>query len=198
MIEIRTASGVKIDLENPQPQDIDICDIARGLSHCCRFAGQLPRFYSVAQHSTLVASLVDRPLRLAALLHDGSEAYMGDLSRNLKHSRFLVGYRVLEEKLQGVIQQRFGYLTSREDLEHIKTADNLAAVYERVTLRESHTFRPLEDLSRALESGFVHGELDDFMALVPHLQRRFPILSSLPSHLAEDNFLSAYHEYTEG
>lgn len=84
-----TASGKVFDLHRPHPDDIDSLDIAHGLSQICRYNGRTPIFYSVAQHSLLVASLAahaDEPptVTLAALLHDAAEAYTGDIIRPLK------------------------------------------------------------------------------------------------------------------
>lgn len=57
---IETVSGKQIDLMNPSVTDIDIHDIAWGLSRQPRFAGhtitEIP--YSVAQHSVHVANIV--------------------------------------------------------------------------------------------------------------------------------------------
>lgn len=136
MIPFRTVSGRRIDLERPRSEDITIEDIACGLSRICRFNGQLPEFYSVAEHSIFVAELVDPQLRLAALLHDASEAYLGDVSRNLKHSPALAGYRALESLLQGVIEDRFGLRFCSADRHQIKIADDLAATWERVVVRD--------------------------------------------------------------
>lgn len=63
---------------NPQAKDINISVIARVLSRTPRFSGHTREFYSVAQHSCLVADLVDRKdLKLHALLHDAHEVYSG-------------------------------------------------------------------------------------------------------------------------
>jgi hypothetical protein len=71
---------------NPNPDEIHIMDVAQGLSHVCRFAGQVKVFYSVAQHSVLVSKLLDDRTALWGLLHDASEAYLHDLTRPLKHA----------------------------------------------------------------------------------------------------------------
>lgn len=190
MIAFTTTSGRCLDLEYPHPEDIDISDIARGLSHCCRFAGQLPHFYSVAQHSVLVSSLVDPPLHMAALLHDGSEAYLGDLSRNLKHSKYLLGYRVLEERLQDAVQQHFGYTVSSEDKDQVKIADDLVACFENVCHRELGVFK-IHDLSRLQEAGFVRSSVEDMSVLVPRLKHLWDM--SLDSKEAEDAFIAEFN-----
>ena len=72
---------------DPRPEEVCIEDIAHALANICRFGGHCKRFYSVAQHSILVADLVaqvEPQFRLAALLHDAPEAYIGDMVRPLK------------------------------------------------------------------------------------------------------------------
>ena len=54
----------------PRIDKVAIEDIAHGLAFQCRFNGQTCDFYSVAQHSLIVADLVPESHRLAALLHD--------------------------------------------------------------------------------------------------------------------------------
>lgn len=78
-------------VNDPDPFTISIEAIARGLSRICRFNGHCKRYYSVAQHSIHVSRLVagktaeaTRSLQLWGLLHDASEAYIGDLIRPVK------------------------------------------------------------------------------------------------------------------
>src|SRR5271156_4912831 len=78
---IQTFTGKKFYPFNPKPQDIDIRDIAHALSNICRFTGHTKRFYSVAEHSRNVAKLVPAHMKLQALLHDASEAYLCDIAR---------------------------------------------------------------------------------------------------------------------
>lgn len=73
-----TVSGRHLDLLAPDWREIDLFDVARGLSRIARFSGQSRRAFSVAEHCLLVAELAPAPLRLAALLHDAHEAYFGD------------------------------------------------------------------------------------------------------------------------
>src|SRR4051812_20612492 len=67
-----------------QPEDVDPLDIAAALSMLCRYGGHVSRFYSVAEHCLLMSEAVAPEHALWALLHDATEAYMGDMVRPLK------------------------------------------------------------------------------------------------------------------
>ncbi len=103
---IETHIGVKFHLSEPRLGDIYIDDIAWALSYTCRFGGHCRRFYSVAQHSVLVARACPPELRLQGLLHDAAEAYLGDVTSPLKC--LLPAYAGLEERLMKLIAKRFG------------------------------------------------------------------------------------------
>jgi hypothetical protein len=98
-------SGAYFDLARPDPASVDIEDIAHALSLLCRFTGHCPRFYSVAQHSWEMSWNIASEHALAALLHDASEAYLGDVSAPLK--ALPPEYRALEERVQRAIAERF-------------------------------------------------------------------------------------------
>jgi len=123
---IPTSSGVKFFPMNPVMSDIRVADISHGLSNICRFTGQVSQFYSVAQHSFLASFVVPEEYAMAALLHDGSEAYLSDVSSPVKRSEGLAGYRVIEERLQNMIYRRFGVDPfDTECFEAVKYADAL-------------------------------------------------------------------------
>lgn len=124
---IITLSGSHFDYLNPNPASICIKDIARALSHECRFAGHLPAFYSVAQHSVVVSYLVPPEFALEALLHDAVEAYCKDIPAPLK--RLLPDYRAIENHIDQTIRQVFKLpaLQSKE----VKHADLVALATER-------------------------------------------------------------------
>lgn len=103
---IITHSGLYFDFLNPLPEQIDIYDIAHGLSMTCRFGGQCREFYSVAQHSVLVSQLVPPEHALAGLLHDALEAYIGDVVGPLK--QLLSYFKVLEHRGETVLLAKFG------------------------------------------------------------------------------------------
>ena len=89
MSEILTFSGHLMDPIHPDPQLIHARDIAHALSFLCRANGHFPTFYSVAQHSLAcreeaAARGWSKRLQLACLLHDGSEAYLADVTRPVK------------------------------------------------------------------------------------------------------------------
>lgn len=101
-----TASGAEIDLLNPNPSDISIEDIAHHLAQQPRFAGATRIFYSVGQHSLMVARSCPENEKLWGLLHDASEAYLSDLISPIKHH--LRDYIVTEGVLLRAICTRFG------------------------------------------------------------------------------------------
>lgn len=149
-IRITLHSGRRIDLRNLEPADIRIEDIAHALSNLCRFNGHVPKFYSVAQHCVIVASLLPAELRLQGLLHDASEAYIGDVSHFLKHSAYMAGYREFEAILEEKISARFSLPFPLH--EKVKHADRTACDIEwRQMMRgESISFlETIEPLSPA-------------------------------------------------
>jgi hypothetical protein len=123
---IRTHTGLYMNVFCPTPEMICIEDIAHSLSHQCRFGGHLPQFYSVAQHCVNVASIVPPELRLAALLHDASEAYLLDMPSPIK--RKMPEYRAIEDKLMKVIAQKLNFDYPVHD--EIKLVDNKMLQFE--------------------------------------------------------------------
>lgn len=86
-----TAGGGLFPLLDPSPADVSFRDIAEGLAKACRFAGQIPVFYSVAQHSVVVAEMLPPEARPYGLLHDGHEAFVGDMISPVKATLAILG-----------------------------------------------------------------------------------------------------------
>lgn len=147
---ILTASGVEFWPLDPRANDIVVWDIAHSLSNMCRFTGHCRQFYSVAQHSLLVASIVAPEDRKWALLHDASEAYLTDLPRPLKrYSVMGEEYRRIEAKLMAVICERFEL--PAECPESVKRADNILLATEKRDLMPISS-KPWENLPNPLRS----------------------------------------------
>lgn len=105
---IITYTGKWFDVLSPKPDLVDIEDIAHALSNQGRFTGHTREFYSVAQHSVLVANYCPSVDALHGLLHDASEAYLSDMARPVKkHPDFGPFYLAAEDKLQRAIYQHF-------------------------------------------------------------------------------------------
>jgi len=125
---IQVYSGKEFFPLSPEMEDIDITDIAHSLALTCRYRGHCNEFYSVAQHSLLVASLVEDPLdKPWALLHDASEAYLCDMPGPIKE-RFGVLTRC-DLLLQTMIYEKYGlYFGCPEE---VIRADKLALATEK-------------------------------------------------------------------
>ena len=144
----RMLSGRRLDLLDPSPLDIEIEDIARGLSFQARWNGQtLGEFpYSVAEHSLLVEDIFHRlypkaaaKWRLAALLHDAPEFVIGDMISPVK-AAVGPGYRELDDRLMAAVHLRFGLpavlpVTVKKQ---IKRADRISAWLEAVQIAGFH------------------------------------------------------------
>lgn len=124
---IETASGREFDFTDPRPESINIEDIAHALSNLCRYTGHVREFYSVAQHSILVSRLVPPDVAMYGLLHDASEAYLGDVSSPLK--QLLPEYRRIESVVQGAIYSKFDLHPA--GAYDVKGADLIALVTEK-------------------------------------------------------------------
>ena len=136
----RMLSGRRLNILQPSPLDIELEDIAHGLSRLARWNGQTSGRYSfsVAQHSILVeeilhmnSSKLPNSWRLACLLHDAPEFVIGDMITPLKQALGLE-YRKIEEKLQQAIHIRFGLPALLPEMvsKSIKKADKMAAWIE--------------------------------------------------------------------
>ena len=136
----RMLSGRRLDLLDPSPLDIEIEDIAHGLSFVARWNGQTVGdfAYSVAEHSLLVEQIygliqpkAPAKWRLAALLHDAPEYVIGDMISPVKAA---VGpdYGVLDDRLAAAIHIRFGLPAVLPTMikKQIKKADIVSAWLE--------------------------------------------------------------------
>ena len=141
---ILTYTGKVVNPLNLQPKDICIEDIAHQLALCNRFAGCTMSPINVAQHSVYCAKLVEEKyqdtdevwrtspknakLQLQALLHDASEAYLGDITKWLKAE--LPQYMEAEERAMQVILKKFKCETTID--EKVWRADRVMVMYEGV------------------------------------------------------------------
>jgi 5'-deoxynucleotidase YfbR-like HD superfamily hydrolase len=143
---MRTVSGRYLDVLDPNPELIELGDIAHALARVCRFGGMTKTVYTVGEHSIHVADQLWRThgdLRLAAagLMHDAAEAYLGDVIAPLK--RCLDDYEAIEARWARAIGDRFKL--DLDDLDpRIKEADTGAYTWETVMFRDC-TFRPAPD-----------------------------------------------------
>ena len=123
---LATRTGVRFCLTNPRPQDVKVLDIAHALGRIGRWGGHTSRPYSVAEHSVFVSKLVEPQHRVAALLHDAAEAYLGDVIGPLK--AMLPELEVIERRVHLAICERFG--VSPEIPEEVHVADQVALATE--------------------------------------------------------------------
>ena len=133
---LQTVSGRWVNPFDPDPDQIELSDIARALANQCRFGGHCRTFYSVAQHCVVVSELTEAEGgsaddALAALMHDASEAYLGDLPHPIKHRRQLgAAFRRAEEPLERAIRDRFSIAGTSAA---IKRIDRVLLATERRT-----------------------------------------------------------------
>lgn len=119
---------------DPNMDEITAKDIGHALSLVCRGNGHVKHFYSVAQHSIFCAKeaklrRLSKRVQLGCLLHDGSEAYLSDITRPVKKQ--LPTYIEIEEHLQNYIYEKFGLTNiSKEELNQIKVIDDAMLKYE--------------------------------------------------------------------
>jgi 5'-deoxynucleotidase YfbR-like HD superfamily hydrolase len=140
----RMLSGRRLDLLDPHAIDIEIDDIALGLSRVARWNGQTrgEHGFSVAQHSLIVEEICGHiqpelavNWRLMALLHDAAEYVIGDMISPFKAALGL-DYRRFEDQLEKAIHIRFGLpaLMPAPVKKLIKQADHACAFFEATQL----------------------------------------------------------------
>lgn len=105
---IKTYTGRRVYPLDFRPEDVHVSDIFHSLSMVARFGGHTTQFYSVGEHSFLVANEVYRRTQdpvagLQGLLHDAAEAYLGDTVRPLKRCDEFKFIHGVEELILDVI-----------------------------------------------------------------------------------------------
>lgn len=136
-----THSGAKIVIENISANDISLTDIAHHLTKICRYGGALAlnKHYSVAQHSIQLAKYAkdnkySLDVQRALLMHDTTEAYLGDIVSGLKSQ--LPDYRAIESRLADIIYQKYNIFQSQYIQNVVKDCDT------RILLDEAIVFAP--------------------------------------------------------
>lgn len=167
---IQTRSGKDFDLIEPSKNEFTVEDVAHALSNICRYCGHVSEFYSVAQHSVMVSKLVEPQYALIGLLHDASEAFVGDVAKPLKE--LLPDYKQVEARIEEFVLSRFG-IDPHNIPASIKTADIIALVTEQRDLMHG----PDAELMRKYK-------------VAPLEEKIIP----LPPKQAKDLFLERYRE----
>ena len=185
----RMLSGKKLDIMNPNTDDIEIEDIAHGLSRVARWNGQTEGDYafSVAQHSVLVEGIcrhldpnISKEMSLLALLHDASEYVIGDMISPFKN---VLGdnYRQFEDKLEEVINIRFGLpeKMAPEVKKFIKQGDTISAYLEATQI-----------------AGFDKEEAQEIFGKMPAQFDNWQIIPMSPN-ASKHMMIDRYNELTE-
>ena len=175
--EIITAYAHLFNFTKPRDNLIDIRDIAHSLSMLCRYIGHCRKFYSIAEHSLRMvnAKLPGNPLVL--LLHDASEAYIGDIATPLKQDICYGNNKAPISKLEHDIARRIG------NKFHIRIT---SAEYKEADLRMTAT--EVRDLM-PIGSDLIFA---DYLRGYEPLEDR--ILGTLSPEQAEKQFLDKYYE----
>ncbi len=137
-------SGRRLDLLDPHAIDIEIDDIALGLSRVARWNGQTvgEHGFSVAQHCLVVEEIcahikpdMTPAERLMAVMHDAPEYVIGDMISPFKAALGL-DYKRFEAHLEQAIHIRFGLppLMPAALKTLIKRADHACAYFEATQL----------------------------------------------------------------
>ena len=181
----RMLSGRKLDILSPSPFDIEIEDIALGLSRVTRWNGQTTgkHPYSVAQHSVLVEEFfnneypyLNKKWNLAALLHDAPEYVIGDLITPFKYA-LNNSYRYVEDNLMKAIFLRFGLpaILPKHIETKIRRIDKALAWFEAVDL-----------------AGYKEKEASQIIKK-PNLNFERKIIVALSAKDVEKKFLKKFH-----
>lgn len=135
---ISTYTNKHFHFMSPSEDEVCIEDIAQALSNLCRFSGHVKEFYSVAEHSIILADYVmdkygNADMALTALLHDASEAYIVDVPRPIKP--YLTNYQDIEGGISKVINNVFKVHPMCDvikDLDHNIVCDEAKVLFKSV------------------------------------------------------------------
>ena len=171
---ITTFTGLVFDVFNELEWHFDIDDIIRALSNTCRFQGQV-EYYSVAEHSVRVMKMIQEMsltprTHFLALMHDATEAYLGDIPTPIKKQLRLETSPGVFETFSDVERRLFSALMRTHGF------DPGSAVYNA-------------QLKLVKEA--------DYAVYLEERSERPKVGMGLPPYAAEDHFRSHYHRLNE-
>lgn len=149
-MKIHGSKGI-IDLDDIEPGDIELKDIAGSLSRQARFNGNGKGKISVAQHCIVGATAIaggtgNYPAALWFLLHDAHEAYTGDIITPMKQRIISTALSSsdpigdLQDKLDDAISRKlffdfdFHAVKTTDWYQSVKDLDKFLAKYEAARL----------------------------------------------------------------
>lgn len=128
---ISLAHGGYFNFLDPHANMPKIADIARGLSNCCRYAGQVHDFYSTAEHCVHASMIVDPAEAYNALMHDAAEALIHDITKPLKN--LLGDYQKIEYAIENALMEHFEFAITPA----VKHADVQMLLAEKEQIKEN-------------------------------------------------------------
>lgn len=135
---ITTFKGKQVHVPGLRGYMIDLDDIIHSLSLQCRYLGHTTKFYSIAEHSVLVAEMArycdeSVDVQVMCLCHDFQEAYIGDFPSPFK--RVVVGLTQFEDSIEGCTRDTLGMPPNYDPRwAKVKKYDRLALHYEGLRL----------------------------------------------------------------
>jgi 5'-deoxynucleotidase YfbR-like HD superfamily hydrolase len=159
--KIITFTGRQVDPFNLQPEDVNIVDIAHSLSQQNRYGGHTIIPFSVARHClrmeiTIEETYNNSDMRLDALMHDASEAYITDIPKPIKDRIPMI--EEIEANVLNVIYQKYGikhFLQVQElDKESVLKEIKLFKMLDTIEDRENGSY--YEQSSRYLRTAFLN------------------------------------------
>ena len=174
-----TFTGIEFHPFAPVPEAILLADIAHALARQCRYGGHVSSWYSVAEHSVLVSTLVPPADALWGLLHDSDEAYLPDLPAPIK--RAFPDYQAAGDRLRAVVMQRF----------HLPIAQPASVGDADLRIRVPEQQALFKNRPRDMTSTLARRACRAMEAISP-LPTDIPIVG-LPPGQAEQAFLDRFH-----
>jgi hypothetical protein len=132
---VTTHSGIEIDLRNLDISKVTVYDIAHTLSHICRWNGIPEDYFSVAEHSVMVAERLPKKDRLGGLMHDSEEFLVGDNITPLKD--VIPELRLLGNRIRDLLLIKYGVPYNEEA---IKAADRAQLEWERDNIIDNELY----------------------------------------------------------
>ncbi len=144
---VYTHTGRRFHFLRPQPNELCIEDVAWSLARQSRFYGHTHGDpYSTAQHCVLASLHCEPGYEWPALMHDGAESILGDVSKRVKW--LLPDYMRIERRVERWMMRQFKvpypFAPEVHDIDQIMAATEMRDLQRRDDWRE-RPYPPLKE-----------------------------------------------------